>query len=61
MGLRKTCKGYKKVSTVRGVELRCKNFRKGRGQPVCDRRLARGGSSPGLLRGSLKRRHTCKR
>lgn len=50
-GLKKTCKKYKVVGTKRGRELRCADFRKGRGRPPCDRRLARGGASPGLLRG----------
>lgn len=50
-GLKKTCKKYKVVSTRRGRELRCADFRKGRGHPPCDRRLVAGGRSPGLLRG----------
>lgn len=50
-GLKKTCTKYKRVRTRRGTELRCADFRKGRGHPPCPSGLKRGGASPGLLRG----------
>lgn len=48
MGVKRTCKLFKRVG---GVGLRCAKFRKGPGHPVCDTRLKDGGRSPGLVRG----------
>jgi hypothetical protein len=45
-GLKRTCVKYQAA----GGKLRCKKFRKGRGHPVCDKRLTDGGRSPGLVR-----------
>lgn len=58
-GIKRTCT---KFSKAKGGVLRCARFKKGRGHPVCDKRLVAGGRSPGLIRKgrcsrvSLKRR-----
>ncbi len=46
MGLQRTCTRFEKHK----IGLRCAKFKKGRGSPVCDKRLVAGGRSPGLIR-----------